>query len=119
VKAVKIRDLVKADEAAYVGIGIHGAALLEAAPCAAPRSIRALRTTSYWEICRRIVEFKQEGGRRAEYRTRSTRALPAATVGILPNYASVSSVESVDFLTEAAKFSVASLRLTASGADRP
>jgi hypothetical protein len=49
--------------------GIHGdiVALLEAARHAAARSVNALMTASYWEICRRIVEFEQDGLDRAAY----------------------------------------------------
>lgn len=48
---------------------IHGdiVALLEAARCAAARSVNAVMTASYWEIGRRIVEFEQGGKDRAEY----------------------------------------------------
>jgi predicted nuclease of restriction endonuclease-like (RecB) superfamily len=41
--------------------------LLYAARAASIRSVNALMTASYWEIGRRIVEFEQSGGRRAEY----------------------------------------------------
>jgi len=49
--------------------GIHGdiVALLEAARHDAARSVNALRTASYWEIGRRIVEFEQGGRERAAY----------------------------------------------------
>ncbi len=42
-------------------------AVLQAARAASARSVNALMTASYWQIGRRIVEFKQGGEERAEY----------------------------------------------------
>lgn len=49
--------------------GIHGdiVALLEHGRRAAARSVNALMTATYWEIGRRIVEFRQGGEGRAAY----------------------------------------------------
>lgn len=41
--------------------------LLEAARRASVRTTNAIMTATYWEIGRRIVEFEQKGGQRAEY----------------------------------------------------
>jgi hypothetical protein len=43
------------------------AALLESARRASVRATNAIMTATYWEIGRRIVEFEQGGGARAEY----------------------------------------------------
>jgi len=43
------------------------AALLESARHASVRATNAIMTATYWEIGRRIVEFEQGGGARAEY----------------------------------------------------
>ncbi len=43
------------------------AALLESARRASVRATNAIMTATYWEIGRRIVEFEQGGGTRAEY----------------------------------------------------
>jgi predicted nuclease of restriction endonuclease-like (RecB) superfamily len=49
--------------------GIHGdiVAILESSRRAAARSVNALMTATYWEIGRRVVEFKQGGENRAAY----------------------------------------------------
>ena len=41
--------------------------LLESARRASARAVNALITATYWEIGRRVVEFEQRGGQRAEY----------------------------------------------------
>ena len=41
--------------------------LLKAARAASARRVNALMTATYWEIGRRIVEFEQQGQKRAEY----------------------------------------------------
>ena len=41
--------------------------LLESARRQTARSVNALLTSTYWEIGRRIVEYEQEGKRRADY----------------------------------------------------
>ena len=41
--------------------------LLETARRASARSVNVIMTATYWEICRRIVEFEQGGAQRAEY----------------------------------------------------
>jgi hypothetical protein len=43
------------------------AGLLEEARRASARAVNALMTATYWEIGRRIVEFEQQGKRRAQY----------------------------------------------------
>ena len=40
---------------------------MDAARRASVRSVNALMTATYWEVGRRIVEFEQGGGKRAEY----------------------------------------------------
>jgi predicted nuclease of restriction endonuclease-like (RecB) superfamily len=49
--------------------GVHGGIvdLLESAHRAAARSVNTLMTATYWEIGRRIVEFKQDGKERSAY----------------------------------------------------
>src|SRR2546427_13170850 len=43
------------------------AELLEASRRTAARTVNVLMTATYWEIGRRIVEFEQQGKKRAEY----------------------------------------------------
>ena len=43
--------------------------LLQEARRQAARSVNVVLTAAYWEIGRRIVEFEQQGARRAEYGT--------------------------------------------------
>lgn len=45
------------------------AEILESARRASARAANAVMTATYWEIGRRIVEYEQSGGRRAEYGT--------------------------------------------------
>jgi hypothetical protein len=51
----------------YTGLLSSVSQLLEQARHVAARSVNAIITTTYWEIARRIVEFKQKGERRADY----------------------------------------------------
>jgi len=51
----------------YSNIRTQIVALLQAARTASARSVNALMTASYWEIGRRIVQFEQQGEKRAEY----------------------------------------------------
>jgi predicted nuclease of restriction endonuclease-like (RecB) superfamily len=51
----------------YDTVLLDVSALLEAARRATVRATNAIMTATYWEIGRRIVEYEQAGGRRAEY----------------------------------------------------
>lgn len=53
--------------AGYDDVRTDIVALLEGARHAAARSVNAVMTATYWEIGRRIVEFEQEGRKRANY----------------------------------------------------
>lgn len=50
----------------YSNIRTEIVALLNAARTSSARSVNALMTASYWEIGRRIVQFEQQGEKRAE-----------------------------------------------------
>lgn len=50
--------------------------LLESARRASARAVNAVMTATYWEIGRRIVEFEQEGKRRAAYGEKLLERLP-------------------------------------------
>ena len=56
-------------DAQYESIFEDVSKIIAVARQSAVRSINALMTASYWLIGRRIVEFEQEGGERAEYGT--------------------------------------------------
>jgi predicted nuclease of restriction endonuclease-like (RecB) superfamily len=51
----------------YGGLVGNIGELLETARRTSARAVNALMTATYWEICRRIVEFEQGGEKRAEY----------------------------------------------------
>ncbi len=51
----------------YAAILSQIADLLDSARRSSVRSVNAIMTRTYWEIGRRIVEFEQEGQKRAEY----------------------------------------------------
>lgn len=51
----------------YDGLLGDVVSLLETARRTSARAVNAVMTATYWEIGRRIVEFEQEGERRAEY----------------------------------------------------
>ncbi len=51
------------------------AALLEQARRGAARAVNVILTATYWEIGRRIVEYEQEGEKRAEYGSRLLQRL--------------------------------------------
>ena len=51
----------------YEGLLHEVVHLLEAARKTSVRSVNAIMTAAYWEIGRRIVEYEQEGKRRANY----------------------------------------------------
>ena len=51
----------------YGNIRTEIVALLHAARTASARSVNALMTASFWEIGRSIVQFEQQGDKRAEY----------------------------------------------------
>jgi len=53
--------------AGYTGLVGVIAGLLESARRASARAVNTLMTATYWEVCRRIVEFEQDGRERAEY----------------------------------------------------
>lgn len=65
----KKTSLVKKSAApsGYTSVLADVAHLLEAARRASVRTTNAIMTASYWEIGRRIVEYEQRGGQRAEY----------------------------------------------------
>ena len=60
--------------------------LLKASRHASARAVNAVMTATYWEIGRRIVEFEQAGGQRAEYGAGSLngwrRILQTDSVGV-------------------------------------
>jgi len=62
-------SLVKKSSApsGYTSVLADVAHLLEAARRASVRTTNAIMTATYWEIGRRIVEYEQKGGQRAEY----------------------------------------------------
>jgi predicted nuclease of restriction endonuclease-like (RecB) superfamily len=53
------------------------AGLLESARRAAARSVNAVITATYWEIGRRLVEYQQQGRKRAEYGEKVLKKLSA------------------------------------------
>jgi predicted nuclease of restriction endonuclease-like (RecB) superfamily len=55
------------DVEAYRNVSTAVAALLEAARRQAARAVNAILTATYWEVGRQIVEFEQQGERRAGY----------------------------------------------------
>jgi predicted nuclease of restriction endonuclease-like (RecB) superfamily len=55
--------------------------LLESARRASARAVNTLMTATYWEIGRRIVEFEQEGEKRAEYGAELLERLSADLTG--------------------------------------
>ena len=59
-----VAPITSADYSSLLG-GVSG--LLEAARRASARAVNAFMTATYWEIGRRIVEFQQQGKRRAGY----------------------------------------------------
>ena len=63
----------------YSGLVSGVSELLDAARRTSVRSVNALMTATYWEVGRRIVEFEQGGGKRAEYGSPWTS--PPATAG--------------------------------------
>jgi hypothetical protein len=63
-KEIEIRRIDRRD---YTGLLTGVSELLEQARHAAARSVNQILTATYWEIGRRIVDFEQQGARRAEY----------------------------------------------------
>ena len=51
----------------YTGLVGNISELLESARRTSARAVNAIMTATYWEIGRRIVEFEQDGEKRAEY----------------------------------------------------
>jgi hypothetical protein len=60
----KSLTLVNAEHKALVADVVP---LIEAGRAAAARSVNSVMTTTYWHVCRVIVEREQQGARRAEY----------------------------------------------------
>ncbi len=65
--AKKKRPVPAVAVADYFGLLGGVSELLEAARRASARTVNALMTATYWEVGRRIVEFEQEGEKRAGY----------------------------------------------------
>ena len=59
--------LRRASDPGYPALVKDLSGLLESARRASARAVNAVMTATYWEIGRRIVEFEQEGRKRAEY----------------------------------------------------
>lgn len=59
----------------YTGLLSSVSKLLDQARHAAVRSVNLILTSTYWEVGRRIVEFEQQGTRRAEYGRRLLKRL--------------------------------------------
>jgi hypothetical protein len=51
----------------YANVLSEIADLLESARRTSARTVNTIMTATYWEIGRRIVEFEQSGGKRAQY----------------------------------------------------
>jgi predicted nuclease of restriction endonuclease-like (RecB) superfamily len=66
-KALSKKSISQTASGEYGGLIGGIAELLEASRRSAARTVNALMTATYWEIGRRIVEFEQEGEKRAEY----------------------------------------------------
>jgi len=66
-KLTKDSKIMSVDEKGYDGLLTGVSELLEQARHAAARSVNQILTATYWEIGRRIVDFEQQGARRAEY----------------------------------------------------
>jgi len=64
-KKDKSNNLAKVDE--YAGLLLSIAKLLEQARRTSARIVNAILTGTYWEIGRRIVEFEQQGEKKAAY----------------------------------------------------
>ena len=63
-------------------VGYHSflddiAQLLQQSRRAAARSVNAVMTLTYWEVGRRIVEFEQQGKKRADYGSALLKQLSA------------------------------------------
>lgn len=61
------KQALRNDAAAYGGLIGEIGELLEVARRTAVRAVNSLMTATYWEVGRRIVEFEQQGKRRAGY----------------------------------------------------
>jgi hypothetical protein len=66
-KTIKKRSTSASTSGRYAGLVSGISDLLETARHTSARTINALMTATYWEIGRRIVEFEQDGEKRAEY----------------------------------------------------
>jgi len=66
-KTGKEIEIKRIDHGDYTGLLTGVSELLEQARHAAARSVNQILTATYWEIGRRIVDFEQQGARRAEY----------------------------------------------------
>jgi predicted nuclease of restriction endonuclease-like (RecB) superfamily len=66
-KTGKEIEIKRIDHRDYTGLLTGVSDLLEQARHAAARSVNQILTATYWEIGRRIVDFEQQGARRAEY----------------------------------------------------
>ena len=66
-KTGKEIEIKRIDHRGYTGLLTGVSELLEQARHAAARSVNQILTATYWEIGRRIVDFEQQGARRAEY----------------------------------------------------
>ena len=71
-KPVKIQTTKRTDYALMLS-GVAG--LLEEARRTSARTVNAIMTATYWEIGRRIVEYEQQGKRRAQYGTQLVERL--------------------------------------------